>query len=153
MLVFGLMLLPSSAPSALAGGNQQGGQQQQQPNQGDELDSASEIALSQTKTMLTDPKERDKAIGKDPSARKADKDVKDLAGSDQAAEAIYALSADIMETITRESKGDPNKMKDLLADAVRDPAGFAARFSPEQKAKLRSIADTIPDQNPKKSQP
>jgi len=117
------------------------------------LEPASEQALLQTKELLRDSKARDEAVSKDPKAKSADENVTRLAGSKAAADAIYDLSADVMETVTREAKGDPEKMRSLLVDALRDPEKFAAKLTPEQKAKLEAIGQKVPDPTPKKTPP
>ena len=118
------------------------------------MEPASEQALLQTQALLRDRKARAEAISKDPKAKKTDEQLKKLAGgSDSAVDAIYDLSADIMETITRQAGGDSEKMRELLVDALRDPAKFVGKFSPEQKAKLGAIAGQVPDPTVKKKSP
>ena len=117
------------------------------------MDAASQQALVQTQQLLKDPKARKEAMAKDPKAKATDENVKRVAGSEENSEEMYDLSADIMETITKQANGDPEKMQNLVMDALKDPAAFAARFSPAQKAKLKAIAEKAPDPAPKKTQP
>jgi hypothetical protein len=111
----------------------------------DGLDKASQEALLKTQQMLSDPKLRKDAISKDTKAQEVDAKVQSLAGSSGSADAIYGLSADIMDSLVKESKGDPVIMQKLINEAMKDPAGFAEKWTPEQKAKLKAIAHDIPD--------
>ncbi|MBI3541678.1 MAG: hypothetical protein HY075_00165 [Deltaproteobacteria bacterium] len=110
--------------------------------QGKELDAASTEALDKTKKLLADPKEREKAVAADARATDADQNARQAAGGSEAnTQKLYELSAEVMDTITRESGGDPEKMQSLIADALKNPEAFAAKFTPDQKARLKAIAE------------
>lgn len=98
-------------------------------------------ALQQTQQVLRDARLRQEAVQKDPKARQADENARKVAGSEQNLNAMYDLSADVMETVNKESGGDPVKMQKLLDEASKNPEAFVHRFTPEQKEKLKAIAD------------
>lgn len=102
---------------------------------------ATQQALQQTQQMLRDARLRDEAVQKDPQARAAHETARKAAGSEQNLNAMYDLSADVMETVNKESGGDPVKMQKLMNEASKNPEGFAKRFTPAQRAKLKAIAD------------
>lgn len=93
--------------------------------------------------MLNNPSERNQAVGKDAKAQWIDQQVKSLAGSSENADAIYALAADIMENVAEEANGDPEAMLKALEKAKSNPEAFAAKLSPNQREKLRSIAGQL----------
>jgi hypothetical protein len=134
-------------------GQSQGQAQAQLQARAQEMEPASEIALLQTQELLRDPKARHEAVKKDAKACDVDAGVRKIAGSQEAAEAIYDLSADVMETVTREAGGDSEKMRGLLIEALKNPEAFVEKFTPEQKAKLKAIAARVPDPSEKKKAP
>ncbi len=109
-----------------------------------ELDANSHSALESTKSLLTTPTERQKAISQDPKARDVDKKVDALAGGSENKEDIYKLAAEIMDKIVQETNGDPEKMKQMMHEAESNPKAFYEKmFSAEQKAKARAVANKI----------
>lgn len=102
-------------------------------------------ALKNTQDMLRDAKARDAAIQQTGErARQVDQGVRNLAGSQQNADDIYGLAADVFANITKEAGGDPEKMQKLLNEAQKNPAAFAEKWTPEQKQKLGEIGTKIP---------
>lgn len=85
--------------------------------------------------------ERQEIIKNDPKAKEADQVVKETGGPHS--EEVYKLAAEVMQTLAVEAKGDPDKMEELLEKARRDPASFADKFSPTQKARLKILAEKI----------
>lgn len=138
-VVCGICILMNS-PAVRAQGAQEGA-----PTAA-KIDPASQEALLKTQQLLRDAKLREKAVGADLKAKDMDARVREFAGSDEAAQDIYSLSAELMENVVKESGGDPEKMQKLIEEAKKNPSAFAARFSPEQKAKLKAIAEKIPTQ-------
>jgi hypothetical protein len=110
----------------------------------DELDGASAEALVKTQALLRDPQKRAQAAAASPQAQFVDKQAQSLAGSSENTNAIYDLSADIMESLVMKTNGDPAKMKELLDQAKNDPKGFAEKLTPEQRQKLTEISRKIP---------
>jgi len=105
---------------------------------------ADEKALQNTQDMLRDQQGRAAEIQRSERARQVDQGVRNLAGSQQNTDDIYGLAADVFANITKEAGGDPEKMQKLLNEAQKNPAAFAEKWTPEQKAKLKDIGTKIP---------
>ncbi|MDB5039111.1 MAG: hypothetical protein JWQ35_2639 [Bacteriovoracaceae bacterium] len=104
-----------------------------------------ESALSQAKTMLTDPESREKEVNKTSAGRAANAQLKSLGGSDETNKEIYNLASEVFGNLVKETNGDPAKMKRILADAQKDPSSFAEKyFSKSDKSKLKKTAQQIP---------
>lgn len=109
-----------------------------------QLDSADQEALQKTQELLRNKTERSKAIQTSESSQKVDKHVDSLFGDSSAAkEGIYDLAADIFADLVKQSGGDADKMQQLIQEYQRDPAAFAAKWSPEQKAKLKGLSEKV----------
>ena len=94
--------------------------------------------------MLTNPAERNAAIKSDKKALEVDQKVEALTGSGKNKEEIYDIASKVMEAITVESKGDPEKMQQLLMEAQSNPQAFYNKyFSESDKARVRSLAQDI----------
>ncbi|MBX7231913.1 MAG: hypothetical protein K1X29_07480 [Bdellovibrionales bacterium] len=117
------------------------------------LDKYNEQALQQTQELLRNQKERDAAIQKDSKAKASDAMVKEMFGGDpKAVDGAYNLAAEVFAQVVRESNGDAKKMQELMEKFKRDPATFVNKWSPEQKSKLKELAEKInrPDVKPQK---
>jgi hypothetical protein len=108
------------------------------------LDAASAEALTKTQALLRDPQKRAQAASANSQAQFVDKQTQALAGSSENTDAIYDLSADILESLVLKTNGDAAKMKELMDQAKNDPKGFAEKLSPEQRQKLKEISQKIP---------
>lgn len=106
-------------------------------------DQHSEQALKETQDLLKNQEQRDKAVQSDPNAKATHSEVEKLSGSSQNTNAIYGLSAEIFESIARQSNGDPQVMQKLLQEAARNPEAFANSLTPAQREKLRGVAAGI----------
>ena len=114
----------------------------------EELDKASQEALSQTQQLLTNLSERKEAVNKDPKAKAADSMVDQAIGFEgENKDAVYQLASEVFADLVKQTGGDGKKMQELISDFKRDPAAFAEKWSPEQKAKLKAIADKVGPQN------
>jgi hypothetical protein len=100
-----------------------------------------EESLQKAQNLLKDPAARKKALEEKPSAKAADEQAGKAAGSEANKEEMYGLASEIMETITKLSGGDPQKMAQLLTEAAANPEAFAAKLPPEQQAKLKALAE------------
>lgn len=109
------------------------------------LDPASAGALSATLRMLADPAARSQVILSSPGAAEIDRQVQSIAGSSQLAQEMYAVAAAVFADLVRSAGGDVARMSDALERATSDPAGFAARLSPETLQRLRELSTKIPD--------
>jgi hypothetical protein len=115
------------------------------PLHGQGLDPASAEALSATLRMLADPASRSEVIRGTPGAGEIDRQVQGIAGSSQLAEEMYGVAAAVFADLARSSGGDAAQMSDALERATSDPAGFAARLSPETLRRLRELSTKISD--------
>ncbi len=98
-------------------------------------------ARQQTKDFLLDQKQRDELIKKDAKALEADLKVQELTGgSEKDRQAIYELAA---EVFADSEKIPTEQMQQILEQAKGDPENFASGLTDKQKAKLRSIAESI----------
>ena len=98
-------------------------------------------ARQQTKDFLLDQKQRDELIKKDAKALEADLKVQELTGgSEKDRQAIYELAA---EVFADSEKIQTEQMQQILEQAKGDPENFASGLTDKQKAKLRSIAESI----------
>lgn len=114
------------------------------------LDSASQEALQKTQELLKDPAARRQAIKGDPKGQSADKMVDQISGGGTAKEDVYGLASDVFAELVKETGGDAKKMEDLLAQFARNPAAFTERWTPEQRARLKALAEKLnPHNNPK----
>lgn len=101
------------------------------------LDQHSERARAQTRELLTNPTQRERAANESQATRDAHTKAKEL-GTD--IDGVYQLSADIMDELVKHTGGDVNIMKALMEQAARDPAAFARSLKPEQQQKIRELA-------------
>jgi hypothetical protein len=109
-----------------------------------ELDEHQKKGLKDTQDLLRNKKAREKAIGSDAKAKEADAKAGALAGSPENKEEMYDLAAQVMDKITTEANGDPEKMQALMLEAQKNPKAFYEKyFTAEQKANLRNLANKI----------
>ncbi|MBM4316900.1 MAG: hypothetical protein FJ116_05410 [Deltaproteobacteria bacterium] len=114
------------------------------------LSKEQEQNLRDAKQEFLDPSKRSENLKKDPKAAKSDELVKEVGG--EFSEDIYKLAGDVMDTLASEAQGDPDKMEKILQKAEKDPESFANSFSPEQRKKLKELANKI-EQSKSKSKP
>jgi len=112
---------------------------------GQGLDPASAEALSATLRMLADPPSRGEAILGTPGAAEIDRQVQSIAGSSHLAQEMYEIAAAVFADLARSAGGDATRMSGALERAKSDPAGFAARLSPETLERLRELSSKISD--------
>jgi hypothetical protein len=120
------------------------------PVYGETLSKEQEQNLQDAKQEFLDPSKRSENIKKDAKAAKSDELVKQVGG--EFSEDIYKLAGDVMDTLASEAQGDPDKMEKILQKAEKDPESFANSFSPEQRKKLKELANKI-EQSKNKSKP
>lgn len=115
------------------------------------LDQHVDHGAKETQKLLLDPARRAETF-KDPKANQANQDLQKLTGGDIAIDQdIWALSSDLVPLLAGEGNGDEKKMLQMLEDFKRNPAGFANKFTPEQREKLKAISEKI--QKGQKSNP
>ncbi len=109
-----------------------------------------ETPLKSTQNLLRDRSERSIAIedGGD-EAKKADQFIEQAFGENaKTKDSIYDAAADVMKTLEQRSGEDPEKMKLILSEALKNPGAFLNSLSDKEKAKIRGIAE---DQQSKKN--
>lgn len=109
------------------------------------LDQASQEALEQTKALLSNPVQRNIAVQENENTRKADESVKRLGLSQEANEAIYKVSGEILEKMVKDSNGDPAAMTEAVQKMMKDPESLEKILSPEQREKIRKLASESED--------
>jgi uncharacterized protein (DUF2126 family) len=114
------------------------------------LDSASDEALTQTQQLLTDPSKRAKAIENDTAAKQADQNARSLGVTQANTEEIYALTADIMATLVKDSDGDPVKLQATVQEALKNPEAFRSKLTPAQIQRIKGLAQRIDAEKTKK---
>lgn len=118
-----------------------------------ELDEHDQKALKETQTLLKDREQRRNAINENQKTRDADQNVKNLFGGSEAlTDEAYALAAEVLANVVKSADGDARKMQEMMTEFHRDPAAFAATWTPEQKAKLKALAEKLgkPNMAPRK---
>lgn len=109
-----------------------------------DLDKDQQEGLSNTKSLLRSPKQREDFIKTDKRAQETDAKVDALAGSSANKESIYDISADVMDKLTIEANGDPDKMQKILLEAQTNPKAFYEKyFDAKAKAKVSDVAGKI----------
>lgn len=108
-----------------------------------ELSQASLEALEKTQALLRDPAQRSEAMARSADAQRNHAELQKMTGSQDNTNATYDLSADIFGDMTRKTNGDPAQMKRLLEEAQRDPEKFLNSLTPEQRARIQSLATKI----------
>lgn len=108
------------------------------------LDSASEQALRETQEALVDPTKRAKMLEGDTKGQAFDASVKSRLG-DQS-EGAYQISAQVMEKLVHETKGDSKKMQEIVNTLMANPQLLESYLSPADRAKVSDMAGKIESQ-------
>lgn len=108
------------------------------------LNTSSQEALIQTQQLLNNKTERENKIASDPLAVQADAFTKKLMGDAQLTDEVYALAAEVFAIVVQNADGDVNKIHQAVDMYSRNPASFADKWTPEQKAKLKKLSDKLP---------
>jgi hypothetical protein len=116
------------------------------PHEAQALDPTASEALAATLRMLLDPAQRAAAIEGNSYAVPADKKIRELAGSDELTQELYALAADLFQELVQSSDGDLTKLTEALQRGQADPAAFAAGLSPRTLERRRELSVRISDQ-------
>ncbi len=100
--------------------------------------------LSQTQALLKNQAEREKIIQNSPQAMQADQRARQIGGDPENTQGMYDLSASLLGTLSAEQQGDPQKMAAQLDRWQNHPEEVIDHMTPDQKQKLKSIADQSP---------
>jgi len=104
-------------------------------------DEETQAAVKTVQEQMKSPKFHKDAAKESKEAAAVEKQVKELAGSEANEQEIYNLAADVLGNMKDLT---PEQMTQLLQEAQNDPQGFASKFSPEQRRKLKELAERIP---------
>lgn len=117
------------------------------------LDNSSEESLKRTQDLLRNQRRLESEGLQTPEAKAQHQRAKELMGSPENTAALYDLSADIFGPLAAEAGGDPVKMQEILQKALANPEAFAARLTPEQRARLKDMATKAEARKPSTAQP
>jgi hypothetical protein len=109
----------------------------------EELDSASQEALSQTQALMKNQSERQKYVNAHPDAKAADKKIDDLTLDPILKEKFYDVSGDIFANMVKKTGGDAEKQKEMLNEAAKNPEAFYNQLTPDEQNQIRSLANQI----------
>ena len=110
---------------------------------------ATATALQQTQSLLLNPQAVAEYAKTHPDAAKANANIQTLTGGNtQDTASLYKLAADIFENVVKESNGDPAAMSAALAQAMKNPQGFADKLTPQQQTELKSLTQKIESRAP-----
>lgn len=112
-----------------------------------QVDDSDQQAVKQTQDFLKNKKERDEYKAKSKSAHQADDQLSALGFTEEESQAVYELSAEVFSGVAGEGGASPEKMLRILAEYQRNPASFASKWTPEQKAKLKALAEKLDHKN------
>ncbi len=112
-----------------------------------EVESVNE-GIQQVQKELRDPKAVERTAQQSQGAKELVQKVRDMSGTEENETAIYDLAAEVMGNMKGKSLEEILK---TIEQASKNPAGFADSFSPEQKQKLKAIAERMPSS--KKAKP
>ena len=113
------------------------------------VDPEAEKAFREVAEKIQNPLERPKLIDNSDAKKTVDR-IKEMSNGDKDTEqAIYQLSAELMPLLLEQSGGDPQKMANVLAEAQRNPAAFADKFTPAQRQRLQDLAKKMDQHTPK----
>ncbi|MEZ0393327.1 MAG: hypothetical protein ACAH59_14000 [Pseudobdellovibrionaceae bacterium] len=110
-------------------------------------DAETEKAVSEVQEMMKDPKFHQNAAKESKEAQQVEKHVKDLAGNPENEQEIYNLAADVLGNMKDMT---PEQMNEFLRQAQKNPESFQKSWTPEQKRKLKELADRLPSSQKRK---
>ena len=101
-------------------------------------------ALRDTQSLLRDASRVQEVAGKTPEGRKADQDASVVTlGKPEHKQELFNISADLMGWITEAAKGDPDKMQQLMQDAIDSPRSFLEKMPASERAKVKGLSEKI----------
>jgi TRAP-type C4-dicarboxylate transport system substrate-binding protein len=114
----------------------------------DDLDSASQEALGQTKSLMNSAADRQKYMNDHSDAKAADKKIDDLTSDPNTKGEVYKTSSDIYDDLVKKTGGDVEKQKEILDEASKDPEAFFNGLSPAQQQQIRDLAGKMQQEHP-----
>ncbi|MBC7691822.1 MAG: hypothetical protein H7222_08625 [Methylotenera sp.] len=113
------------------------------PLHAEELDGASQEALTKTQHLLQDSVLRSQELGRSAEGKEVGRQVESISGNAANQDEMYRVSGKVLEDIARTSDGDAEKMKRLTAAGKDDPESFFDGLSEESRRAIRSLAGKI----------
>lgn len=104
-------------------------------------DAATQQALRETQTLLTNPAERNKALEGDANAKAHDSKMKSNLGGQT--EEAYRLSSQVLETLVQKSGGDAAKMQEMVNQMMANPHAIEQYLTTAQRDQIRKMASDI----------
>lgn len=118
----------------------------------EDLDRASSQAVQETKALLGDPAALQNYAKDHPEAAATQSQVNSLTGGNAVdTAAVYKLAAEIFANMAKDTGGDTASMQKTLTDAMKNPAAFAEKLSPDQRRELEALTKSIESRHPTSS--
>lgn len=94
--------------------------------------------------MLRDSGRMQQEAAKTPEGRKADQDASVVTlGKPELKQELLNISADLMDWITKSANGDPEKMQQLMQDALDSPKAFMEKMPASERARVKGLSEKI----------
>lgn len=101
-------------------------------------------ALNDTQSLLRDSGRMQEEAGKTAEGRKADQAATVVTlGRPELKQELLNISADLMSWISEASKGDPEKMQQLLQEAMSSPKNFLEKMPANERARIKGLSENI----------
>jgi hypothetical protein len=115
-------------------------------------DSNAEV-IQNTQNFLSDSSQRQQALNASPAVAQVDRNVGNIfQGQQDKKQELYDISAAIIPWLAQQSNGDPKKMMELMAEAQKNPKAFYERLPSAEKARIKSLADSVEASNNRNNQ-
>ncbi len=99
--------------------------------------------LKETQNFMKDRQQVEALAEKDVAAKRANEAVNQAVGTGAEKDELLRITSEIMAVLANKHKGDVQAMQADLLNAMRDPKKFLESLPPEQKAQIRSLANTV----------
>jgi hypothetical protein len=106
--------------------------------------------VEEVQKLLTNPSLRSKELKSNEGGAKMDQSVRELGGSEENVEEIYAITADITATLVKEVDGDPAKLQIIVQEAMKNPEAFKSKLTPSQIQRIKAVSAKIDADKKKK---
>lgn len=112
--------------------------------------SADNESVKKAQEVLKDPKQVKEITNKDAKAKKADDFVKNIAGSEENAQEVYNIAAELMPVLLEMNNNDPEKAIQSLQDYSKNPKAFLDKLPEASRKKIKALAEKIESEKMKK---
>lgn len=111
---------------------------------------ADKESVKKAQEVLKDPKQVKEITNKDAKAKKADDFVKNIAGSEENAQEVYNIAAELMPVLLEMNNNDPEKAVQSLQDYAKNPKAFLDKLPETSRKKIKALAEKIESEKKKK---